>query len=113
MSINPIDDKKNVTLDKSADLPEFGLADIDFEAIEQKASIFVKDTKFVPVDEQVKLVSVEKNGIIYEDDGKMQLVNSQTELAENKLDDDFNLSGFFGGFLGKKSMFSTKKNNIV
>lgn len=112
MSINPIDDKKNVTLDKSADLPEFGLADIDFEAIEQKASIFVKDTKFVPVDEQVKLVSVEKNGIIYEDDGKMQLVNSQTELAENKLDDDFNLSGFFGGFLGRKSMFSNKKNNI-
>ena len=116
MSIDPIDNKSVSGFnpaDQNTELPEFGLAEIDFEAIEKKASIFVKDTKFVPVDEQVKLVNVKKNGIIYDENGKMQLANSQTELAENKLDDDFNLSGFFGGFFGKKSMFSKKQDNIV
>ena len=117
MSFDPIDNSKNIPgakpADMSTDLPEFALADIDFAAIEIKASIFVKDTKFVPVDEQVKLVSVEKNGIIYEDEGKMQLANSQTELAETKLDEDFNITGFFGGFFGKKSMFNKKNDNLV
>ena len=117
MSFDPIDNSKNIPgakpADMPSDLPEFTLADIDFAAIEKKASIFVKDTKFVPVDEQVKLVSVEKNGIIYEDEGKMQLANSQTELAENKLDEDFNITGFFSGFFGKKSMFNKKNDNLV
>lgn len=118
MSFNPIDDKKPAPgvkpMEKISEIPELDLADIDFKEIEKKASIFVKDTKFVPVDEEVKLVSVEKNGkIIYEDDGKMQLANSQAELAEMKNEEDFNLPGLLGGFFGKsKSMFN-KKDNMV
>lgn len=118
MSFNPIDDKKPVPgvkpVERISEIPELDLADVDFKEIEKKASIFVKDTKFVPVDEEVKLVSVEKNGkIIYEDDGKMQLANSQAELAEMKNEDDLNFTGLLGGFFGKsKSMFN-KKDNLI
>lgn len=106
MSFNPIDDNKPamgaMAAGKMNELPEIDLAEIDFKEIEKKASIFVKDTKFVPVDEQVKLVSVEKNGkLIYEDEGRMQLANSQLDLAEMKNEDDTLIKGFLGGFFGK------------
>ena len=93
MSFNP-DNDRIVKLDtitpveKINELAELNSEEVDFQAIEQKASIFAKDAKFVPVDESVKLVSVEKNGkIIYENDGKMQLAESQLELAETKNDE--------------------------
>lgn len=119
MSFNPIDDNKPamgaMAAGKMNELPEIDLAEIDFKEIEKKASIFVKDTKFVPVDEQVKLVSVEKNGkLIYEDECRMQLANSQLDLAEMKNEDDTLIKGFLGGFFGKsKSMFDKKDDNFI
>lgn len=115
MSFNP-DNDRIVKLDtitpveKINELAELNSEEVDFQAIEQKASIFAKDAKFVPVDESVKLVSVEKNGkIIYENDGKMQLAESQLELAETK-NDEQKMSGFLG-FFGKSKAFGKKDDD--
>lgn len=119
MSFDPINDKSAAIgagkADKVNELQEIDFSNLDFGEIEKRASIFVDKTKFVPVDEQVKLVSVEKNGkIIYEDEGKMQLANSQAELAEMKNEDDNAIKGFLGGFFGKsKSMFNKKDDNFI
>ncbi len=118
-SFNPINDKNPLSgampVDKVNDLPEFDLADIDFKEIEKKASIFVKDTKFVEVDETVKLVDVAKNGkIIYEDNNGMKLADSQLDLAETMTEDDNAIKGFLGGFFGKsKSMFNKNNGNFA
>ena len=89
MSFDPIDNSKNIPgakpADMPADLPEFTLADIDFEAIERKASIFVKDTKFVPVDEQVKLVSVEKTVLFMKTKEKCSLLTARQSLLKLNL----------------------------
>ncbi len=112
MSFNPDNDKivrvDAVTpVEKINELSELSSEDVDFQEIEKKASIFAKGAKFVPVDEAVKLVSVEKNGkIIYEDSGKMQLADSQLELAESK-NEDQKMSGFLG-FFGKSKAFGKK-----
>ena len=97
------------------DLPELNLGDVDFAEIEKKASIFTQGAKFTPVDESVKLVSVEGDGkLIYEDEGEMHLVDSQQELAEIKNKDDNSIKGFFGGFFGNsKSMFSKKNDDLA
>ena len=115
MSFNPDNDRiVNVDaitpVEKINELTELNLEDVDFQAIEQKASIFIKDAKFVPVEESVKLISVEKNGkIIYENDGKMQLAESQLELAESK-NDEPKISGFLG-FFGKSKIFGRKDDD--
>ena len=78
--------------------------------LKKKASIFVKDAKFTPVDEAVKLVSVEKNGkIIYEDQGRMQLVESQQDLAQLK--NDTPLTSGLLGFFGKSKTFGKKDDD--
>lgn len=115
MSFSPDNDRivkiDTITpVEKINELAELNLEEVDFSAIEQKASIFAKDAKFVPIEESVKLVSVEKNGkIIYENEGRMQLAESQLELAESK-NDDFKTSGFLG-FFGKSKTFGKKDDD--
>ena len=119
MTFNPIDNGGASIgagkVDTFNELQEIDFSTLDFDAIEKKASLFVKGTKFVAVGEEVKLVSVEKDGkIIYEDDGKMQFAGSQSELAEYKNEEDNAFKGFWGGFFGKpKSAFDRNKSNFA
>lgn len=115
MSFSPDNDRivkiDTITpVEKINELAELNLEEVDFSAIEQKASIFSKDAKFVPIEESVKLVSVEKNGkIIYENEGRMQLAESQLELAESK-NDELKKSDFLG-FFGKSKIFGKKDDD--
>lgn len=102
---------KNVS--QFGDLPEFKFSDNEAREIEAKTSIFMKDNKFVPVKETVKLVDVKKDGKLIYEDGKGTLftANSQHELSELKEKDGFKLPGFLGGIVDKaKSMFGTEEN---
>lgn len=116
MSFNPDNGKiakvDNVTpVEKINELAELNWEDIDLQEIEEKASIFVRDAKFTPID-GVKLVSVEQNGkIIYEDDGKMQLVESQYDLAQMKTDGTLPTSSGLFGFFGKSKAFGRKDDD--
>ena len=115
MSFNPDSGKiagvEAITpIEKINDLTEFSLDDVDFKEIEERASIFVREAKFLPTDSTVKLVSVEEDGkLIYENDGRRQLANSQYDLAEGKeyKPEALGLLGFFG----KSKIFGKKDDN--
>lgn len=115
MSFNPDSGKiagvDSVTpVEKFNDLTEFSLDDVDFKEIEERASIFVREAKFSPIDKQVKLVSVEEDGkLIYEDEGRRQLAQSQYDLAEGKnyKPEELGLLGFFG----KSKIFGKKDDD--
>lgn len=116
MSFNP-DNGKIVKVDsvtsveKINELAELNLDDIDFQEIERRASIFTKHANYVPVDEKsVRLVSVEDNGkLIYEDYGRMQLADSQQELAESKYVENKRIP--MPKFFGKSKAFGNKDDD--
>ncbi len=116
MSLDPVNKDVKVT---PADLPEFNfeLGDSEQKKLEEKASIFV-NKKFVPVDDEIRLADVGKDGkkIIYEnvEKGQMHLAKSQTDLAEEVINNEDNaqISKIFGGLFGKsKSIFNKKDND--
>ena len=118
MSLDPINKDVKIT---SADLPEFDfdLSDSEQKKLEEKASIFV-NKKFVPADDDttIRLVGVGKDAerIIYENvkDGEVHLAKSQSELAEDVINDEAKVSQFFGGFFGNsKSIFGKKKGDTM
>ena len=112
MSFNPDNGKiakvdAITSIDQINNLAELGLADVDLNEIEERASIFAQEAKFLPIDKQIKLVSVEEDGkLVYEDEGRRQLARNQYDLAEGKnyKPEELGLLGFFGKskFFGKK-----------
>lgn len=102
MSFDGVEGKKFAPINE---IPEFSFSDNDAKEIEKKASIFLKENKFVPVKEKVKLVDVQKTDgeckLIYENEkGIMFAAKSQKDLAEIEKERN-KMPGFLGGFFNK------------